>query len=59
MHHSIVELPDANYKPRAYDPRSGYGGMSYENFSAPLGTADDASASSAVIVSRRRIRRRR
>ena len=25
-----------------YDPRSGYGGMSYENFSAPLGTADDA-----------------
>jgi len=38
MHHSIVELPDANYKPRAYDPRSGYGGMSYENYSAPLGT---------------------
>ena len=37
IHHSIVELPDANYKPRAYDPRSGYGGMSYENFSAPLG----------------------
>jgi Met-zincin/Domain of unknown function (DUF5117) len=37
LHHSIVELPDANYKPRAYDPRSGYGGMSYENFSAPLG----------------------
>ena len=37
MHHSIVELPDGNYKPRAYDPRSGYGGMSYENFSAPLG----------------------
>jgi len=37
LHHSIVELPDGNYKPRAYDPRSGYGGMSYENFSAPLG----------------------
>ena len=37
MHHSIVELPDANYKPRAYDPRSGFGGMSYENYSAPLG----------------------
>ena len=27
VHHSIVELPDANYKPRAYDPRSGFGGM--------------------------------
>jgi hypothetical protein len=38
MHYSIVELPDGNYKPRAYDPRSGYGGMSFENFSAPLGT---------------------
>jgi Met-zincin/Domain of unknown function (DUF5117) len=37
LHHSIVELPDGNYKPRPYDPRSGYGGMSYENFSAPLG----------------------
>jgi hypothetical protein len=37
LHHSIVELPDENYKPRAYDPRSGYGGMAYENFSAPLG----------------------
>ncbi len=37
LHHSIVELPDGNYKPRVYDPRSGYGGMSYQNFSAPLG----------------------
>ena len=25
MHHSLVELPDANYKPRAWDPRSGFG----------------------------------
>jgi hypothetical protein len=37
LHHSIVELPDGNYKPRRYDPRSGYGAMSYENFAAPLG----------------------
>ena len=59
VHHSIVELPDANYKPRAYDPRSGYGGMSYENFSAPLGTADDAALHRVAIGSRRRIRRRR
>ena len=34
MHHSIVELPDANYKPRRFDPRSGFGGMEYENYAA-------------------------
>ena len=37
VHHSIVELPDANYKPRAQDPRAGYFGVSYEDFAAPLG----------------------
>jgi hypothetical protein len=37
LHHSIVELPDANYKPRTYDPRSGYFDLSYENFAARLG----------------------
>ena len=34
VHHSIVELPDANYKTRPYDPRSGFGAMSFENYSA-------------------------
>ena len=34
VHHSIVELPDAGYEPRVYDPRSGYGAMSYDNYSA-------------------------
>ena len=34
VHHSIVELPDAGYQPRAYDPRSGYGAMSFDNYSA-------------------------
>jgi hypothetical protein len=34
VHHSLVELPDAGYTPRAYDPRAGYGAMSYENYSA-------------------------
>ena len=34
VHHSIVELPDAGYQPRAYDPRSGFGAMSYDNYSA-------------------------
>ena len=37
VHHSIVELPDANYKPRAQDPRAGFFGVSYEDFAAPLG----------------------
>jgi hypothetical protein len=34
VHHSIVELPEAGYEPRVYDPRSGYSAMSYENYSA-------------------------
>jgi hypothetical protein len=36
VHHSFVELPDGNYKPRAYDPRAGYGGLEYRDYSAPL-----------------------
>ena len=36
VHHSLVELPDANYKTRAYDPRAGYGSVSFANFAAPL-----------------------
>jgi hypothetical protein len=34
VHHSIVELPDGGYKPRRFDPRAGFGAMSYENYSA-------------------------
>ena len=37
VHHSLVELPDGNYKPRVFDPRSGFGAMSYDDFAAPLG----------------------
>ena len=37
VHHSIVELPDSAYKPRKHDPRSGYFGISFEDFAAPLG----------------------
>jgi len=36
MHQSFVELPDGNYKPRKFDPRSGYFGFSYLDFSAPM-----------------------
>lgn len=35
-HQSFVELPNANYTPRAFDPRAGFFGMSYMDFAAPL-----------------------
>jgi len=38
LHHSFVELPGPGYEPRAYDPRSGYFGLSYADYSTPLGT---------------------
>lgn len=37
QHHSIIELPDNNYTPRAMDPRSGYFGVSYSDYARPLG----------------------
>jgi hypothetical protein len=37
VHASLVELPDGNYRPRADDPRAGYGGISYLDYSAPIG----------------------
>ena len=36
VHDSFVELPDAGYRPRAYDPRSGYFWTSYQERSARL-----------------------
>ena len=36
-HYSLVELPDDNYKPRYDDPRAGYGGLNFVDYSAPLG----------------------
>ncbi|HCQ01670.1 MAG TPA: hypothetical protein DIT99_13695, partial [Candidatus Latescibacteria bacterium] len=37
VHHSFVELPDDNYTPRLYDPRSGYGALTYQDYATPLG----------------------
>ena len=37
QHHSFIQLPDAGYTPREYDPRSGYMFMSYQDY----GTAID------------------
>jgi Met-zincin/Domain of unknown function (DUF5117) len=36
-HASFVELPDNNYQPRVDDPRAGYGGLSFVDYSVPIG----------------------
>ena len=36
-HVSLVELPDGNYKPRYDDPRAGYGGLTFVDYSVPIG----------------------
>ncbi len=36
MHHSFIELPDANYNPRKADPRSGYGSIRYMDYATPI-----------------------
>ena len=37
VHHSLVELPDGNYKPRVWDVRSSFGEIAFEDYAAPLG----------------------
>jgi len=37
VHHSLVELPDSNYKPRVWDARSGFGELAFDDYAAPLG----------------------
>jgi hypothetical protein len=34
--HSFVQLPDAGFKPRAFDPRAGYSGIQYMDFATPI-----------------------
>lgn len=36
MHHSFVQLPDDQYEPRAFDPRSGYYERSYADYATPI-----------------------
>jgi uncharacterized protein DUF4953/uncharacterized protein DUF5117 len=36
-HVSLVELPDGAYKPRWDDPRAGYGGLTFVDYSVPIG----------------------
>jgi hypothetical protein len=37
-HYSLVELPDGNFKPRLDDPRAGYFGPNFVDYSVPIGT---------------------
>lgn len=36
QHHSFIQLPDARYRPREYDPRSGYLTVSYQDYGTPI-----------------------
>lgn len=36
LHHSFVKLPDGDYEPRKYDPRSSYMSMSYNDYATPI-----------------------
>src|SRR5690606_25449056 len=36
QHHSFIELPDDNYKPRMFDPRSAAISISYMDYSTPI-----------------------
>ncbi len=36
-HYSLVELPDNKYQPRYDDPRAGYGGLNFVDYSVPIG----------------------
>jgi hypothetical protein len=37
VHQSFVELPDGDYTPRVYDPRAGFNGTTFRDYSALLG----------------------
>ncbi len=34
--HSFVQLPEAGFKPRVFDPRAGYFGINYMDFATPI-----------------------
>ncbi|MEQ8477001.1 zinc-dependent metalloprotease [Fulvivirga sp.] len=36
QHHSFIELPDDNYKPRLFDPRAGYWSVGYYDYASPI-----------------------
>ena len=38
---SFIELPDGDYTPRAFDPRSGYYPLSYVDYATPIGSSKE------------------
>ncbi|HEY0244256.1 MAG TPA: zinc-dependent metalloprotease, partial [Mucilaginibacter sp.] len=36
VHQALIELPDNNYKPRKFDPRSGFNAFQYMDFATPM-----------------------
>ncbi len=36
QHHSFIKLPDDNFEPRLFDPRSGYFALSYQDYATPI-----------------------
>jgi len=36
QHHSFIQLPDDNYKLRAFDPRAGFFGISFMDYATPI-----------------------
>ncbi|HMD19956.1 MAG TPA: DUF5117 domain-containing protein, partial [Alloacidobacterium sp.] len=52
-HYSFIQLPDDGYKPRAFDPRSGYFDLSYRDYSTPLGQPMDIH-----LISRHRLQKK-
>ncbi len=36
QHHSFIELPDNQYKPRELDPRCGFFGINYQDYATPI-----------------------
>ncbi|MEK6566087.1 MAG: zinc-dependent metalloprotease, partial [Bacteroidota bacterium] len=36
QHHSLIELPDNNFKMRAFDPRAGFFGINYMDYATPI-----------------------
>ncbi|NGP87304.1 zinc-dependent metalloprotease [Aliifodinibius halophilus] len=41
QHHSFVRLPDDDFEPRKFDPRAGYFGISYQDYSTPISESID------------------
>ena len=37
LHHSFIRLPDDDYEPLPFEPRSGFGGTDFQDYATPVG----------------------